>query len=581
MLDTFRLPSGVLIGNIWSQQWLDRLRDLTRQTGISIDWYGNPNRDWLAFDDADLAQEGITFKGFRPQPELVNTLRKSAFSVILTGSTGEAYDRPELAQLSLPSRITFLTAAANIPLIVSGSRETAAARFVEDMQLGLVCDYSPESFQRDVAEICSTAQQRRFRQRAAYLARSFSAENMSTWIWRSLERGRPINNRFEQLGTVLAHASAVVTAFEINQLHGTGPLVQRIVEGTPEVLSIHSMDIYDGEHYFGDLSHFITHEGLSRAQAADNVITTVGDNHVTRILCVPYRADDLITSLALAEHYQAALGTYIMDDQNVYDNVIPDALMREFLTGCSIRFATHPELREAYENKYGLAFHILPAVVPHHLVFGGSQAADSIGRSSNSGVLIGSLWSKQWYDMLSAAACGAGLKLDWYGNTKYPWMNIATGQDKPVGINAHGLIPEVKLVEKMKQAAFVVVPTGTLDTNDDRKDLSMLSLPGRIIFAMATSTTPVIIMGSPKTAAAHFVRRFGIGVTCDYETASLRQAVDHVTDPQVQRQMRERAASIASQFAVDPMHQWLWKSIRLGRPKDRRFEELFPRETCN
>jgi len=136
-------------------------------------------------------------------------------------------------------------------------------------------------------------------------------------------------------------------------------------------------------------------------------------------------------------------------------------------------------------------------------------------------------------------------------------------------------------VERMKQAAFVVVPTGTLDDNDDRKDLSMLSLPGRIIFAMATSTTPVIIMGSPKTAAAHFVRRFGIGVTCDYETSSLRQAVDHVTDPQVQRQMRERAASIAGKFSVAQMHHWLWESIRLGQAQDTRFEDLFPRDTLN
>ncbi len=73
---------------------------------------------------------------------------------------------------------------------------------------------------------------------------------------------------------------------------------------------------------------------------------------------MPYRSDDLITSITLAERYQAPLGVYIMDDQNVCVNVIPDALMHEFLSKCSIRFATHPELREAYENKYGLEFHI-------------------------------------------------------------------------------------------------------------------------------------------------------------------------------------------------------------------------------
>jgi hypothetical protein len=449
------------------------------------------------------------------------------------------------------------------------------------MQLGMVCDYTPESFCQAVAEICSSLQQHRIRKRAAYLARSFSAEHMDTWIWRSLERGQPINYRFEQLGKVLSNASAVVTAFEINPLHGTGPLVDRIVDGTPDILSIHSMDLFDGEHYFGELSHFISHYGLSREQAAENVINVLGDNHVNQILCVPYRSDDLITSITLAERHRAPLGVYIMDDQNVYVNVIPDALMLEFLSKCSIRFATHPELRETYENKYGLEFHILPAVVPHHLVFESAQSADIRERISTSGVLIGSLWSKQWFDMLSAAAVGAGLKLDWYGNTKYPWMDIEIGQDKRVGINAHGIIPESELAEKMQQAAFVIVPTGTLDANDDRKDLSMMSLPGRIILAMATSNTPVIITGSRETAAAHFVERFGVGVTCDYDARSLREAVGYVTDPQMQRQMRERAASIASQFSVEHMHQWLWDSIRLGQPKDMRFERLFPRDTGN
>jgi hypothetical protein len=32
---------GVLIGNIWSQQWLDKLRLLTQKTGNKIHWYGN------------------------------------------------------------------------------------------------------------------------------------------------------------------------------------------------------------------------------------------------------------------------------------------------------------------------------------------------------------------------------------------------------------------------------------------------------------------------------------------------------------------------------------------------------------
>jgi len=575
-LDQFiTFPPGVLIGNIWSQQWLERLKNLTRETGFLIDWYGNPNRNWLSFDEGSLKEDGITFKGFYPEDELLDNLRKAPYALILTGSTNDNQDRPELAKLSLPSRIPYLVAATNIPLIVVGSRDTAAAKFVEEMQLGVVCDYTPDSFSEAVLNICSSHQQQHFRQRAAYLASSFSAENMATWIWRSLERGRPINFRFEQLGTILSDASAVITAFEINQLHGTGPLVQRIIEGTPNVLSIHSMDLYDGEHYFGDLSLLISHEDLSRVEAAENIINRVGDNQINQILCVPYRSDDLITAITLTELHRAPLGTYIMDDQNVCVNVIPDPLMHEFLDKCSLRLATHPELRDAYEAKYGLEIHLLPAVVPHHLICQSPESLTFRDGFVDRGVLIGSIWSKQWFDMLSTAAYEAGLKLDWYGNTNYPWMQIEPGRTNPRGINPCGLVSESTLVERMRQATFVVVPTGTLDSRDDRPELSRLSLPGRIIFAMATSNTPIIIMGSRETPASNFVKRFGVGVTCDYSAKSLREAVNYVSDPQVQQVMRQKASLIAPQFSADQLHKWLWESIQLGRPSDLRFEDLF------
>jgi hypothetical protein len=569
------LPAGVIIGNIWSQQWLDRLRHLTYTTGIKVHWYGNPNRDWLNFSEADLERDGITFQGFRPEEELIAILRQSPYALVLTGSSEDRQDRPELAKLSLPSRITYLAAVANLPLVLMGSGETAAARFIDTMGLGLVCDYTPSSFQEAVTSICSPDRQNQFRQRAAYLAPSLSAKHMDRWIWRSLERGHPINHRFQQLGTVLSGASAVITAFEINPLHGTGPLVRRVTEGTPNILSIHSMDLYDGEHYYGDLSLFINHDGRSRREAADHVLRQVGNNQIKQILCVPYRADDLITAITLAEHYQAPLGTYIMDDQNVQVKVISDDLMGEFLNRCSLRWATHPELRDAYQDKYGLTFHLLPAVVPHHLIFENPQEEDFRPRDSTAGVLIGSLWSKQWFDMLTAAATGAGLKLDWYGNTKYTYLEVEVGQHSPQGLNPCGLIPELDLVEKMKAAAFVVVPTGTLDARDDRQELSRLSLPGRIIFAMATSHTPIVIMGSPETPAARFVNRFGVGVCCDYNAKSLKAAVDYVTAPGMQRQMRQRAATLGPKFSDHGVADWLWASIHRGEVTNRRFEELF------
>ncbi len=41
---------GVLVGNIWSQRWLDLLRETIRSSGIQIDWYcnsGAPGLSWI------------------------------------------------------------------------------------------------------------------------------------------------------------------------------------------------------------------------------------------------------------------------------------------------------------------------------------------------------------------------------------------------------------------------------------------------------------------------------------------------------------------------------------------------------
>jgi hypothetical protein len=39
--------------------------------------------------------------------------------------------------------------------------------------------------------------------------------------------------------------------------------------------------------------------------------------------------------------------------------------------------------------------------------------------------------------------------------------------------------------------------------------------------------------------------------------------------------MRQRAASVASQFSSKDISRWLWKSIELGQLSDWQFEELF------
>lgn len=570
---------GVIIGNIWSQQWLDRLAEVTAQSKIKIDWYGNPNRDWLKFDEQELSQKGIQFKGYLPtESQLVSVLREASFAVIPTAESEELSDRVELAKLSLPSRIPFMVATANLPLLVVGNSDTGAARFVERFKLGRVCQYQTESFQQAVDWVNLTENQQIIRQKAAQLAVSLSSEGISDWIWQSLAQKSPKDQRFERLGATLNEATVVITPNEVNQKHGTGALVKRIIADTPNIISMRSDNHYGGEHDFGEISFCLPKKGITRLQAYEIVSKVLQGCSIKQIFCVPYYVDDLYLAIAVKDLYDVPLVTYIMDDQNISVNNIPDRLMREFLNKCSFRLATHPELRDAYENKYGLKFWLLPAVVPHAYVNTVTTFPDAQNIKTQRGALLGSIWSPKWFEMLSDTVKGANLQLDWFGNVSYWWLQKSPEElAKTTGITPFGVLDESALAEKLKNYPYVVVPTGTLDERDDCQNLSQLSLPGRIIFALVASNTPIIILGSEKTGAAHFVKRFGIGLTCDYESQAFADVVNQITQSNTQKEMRQNAAKVAEKFSDKGVKDWIWQSLAQERPTDLRFENLLSR----
>src|SRR5262249_30215887 len=58
---------GVLIGNVWSRRWLERLRQTVRQAGTELHWYGNATAPWLKVTAKELQQDGIIDCGFLPE----------------------------------------------------------------------------------------------------------------------------------------------------------------------------------------------------------------------------------------------------------------------------------------------------------------------------------------------------------------------------------------------------------------------------------------------------------------------------------------------------------------------------------
>jgi hypothetical protein len=365
----------------------------------------------------------------------------------------------------------------------------------------------------------------------------------------------------------------VVTANEVNHMHGTGPLLQRIFKNRRNIFSIRARNDWGG-HDFGDWNVCLAPRATNRSEAFSNVLRVLRGRNIASVLCVPFLPDELLTSIAIHECFGASLCVYLMDDQNVASHSIPDALMREFLERCSLRLATHPELRSAYESKYGLPFHLLPAVVPAALV-PGEPTAPVFAPGHRRGALIGSFWDQSWFDRLCSVLSECDFEIDWFGNNKSPWFDFSTRSLASAGITAHGVVPEGQLALELAKYPFVIVPAGALDEQEANRGVASLSLPGRILFALACSHCPVLIVGSDRTCGARFVARFGVGEVVPYDAVLLSAAMERIATPESQTRIRRNAARIAPALSDRGVTEWLAQSTALGAPADSRFEDLF------
>ncbi len=193
-------PRGILIGNVWNEQWLQRLQSMVAGSGHQVDWYSNnPDPIRLAVQKKDLLASGIHLHDPIWGDDLVQELRRRPYAIMPSSMLGADEKRASLARLSLPSRLPFVMSVANIPIVVLGSQETAAGRFVNRFQLGAVIDYEPDQFRSAINQILEPDRQRQIRNRAGELAQSFSAERLDDWIGQSIQLGQPVDQRFESL----------------------------------------------------------------------------------------------------------------------------------------------------------------------------------------------------------------------------------------------------------------------------------------------------------------------------------------------------------------------------------------------
>jgi hypothetical protein len=367
----------------------------------------------------------------------------------------------------------------------------------------------------------------------------------------------------------------LIYAVEINDRHGVGILVQRIFPNSDRMISIRALDVYQGEHKFGGTQLIISHRGLDRAEGIEKVRQILAGRKIDRVLCIPYNNDELLTALAIHQLCGASICTYVMDDRNVLVKSIPDDLMRELLSKSNLCLGISPEMCDIYRAKYGIKMYFAPPVLPQDLINTNIPSLSPESLRSKTGALIGNIWSPGWLEMLRQVMKAAKIELDWYGNTGAEWNIKARSQLQADGIIEKGFLhTELEVATALRQYPYVAIACGTLDERDEKPSTSWLSLPSRIPFIVASANTPMILLGNPNTAAARFVTRLGLGICVDYDSDSFRQAVDCITQPEIQQQFRARAAEVAPLLENRHTDEWIWRSLAVGKPIDDRFEQL-------
>jgi hypothetical protein len=366
----------------------------------------------------------------------------------------------------------------------------------------------------------------------------------------------------------------LVTHCEVSERHGTGVLLRRLFLGGPPMASVRTLDLYGGEQDFGAPRLKLAHDRSGWTEVVEEVLASLGHLDVRRILCVPYSPGDVQTALAARDVFGAPMCTWVMDDQNIEAEGLSDDLLRRLFARSRLRLAISPEMRRAYQGKFGGTFALAPpAVSPSFLtrVAGQPDPARLAGRR---GLVFGNIWGERWLDGLLDTLSGSGVALDWHSGGGTPWMRIDAERVRRAGITVRPHLPERELVETLRASPFVVVPSGTFEGDDSHRFVARLSLPSRLPYLAATAGTPVLILGHPETAAARFVTRHGLGVVVPYQRAAFTAAVETLCRPEAQVRHRAAAAALAPALSAEGMADWIWRSLEAGGPVDGRFDAL-------
>ena len=390
---------------------------------------------------------------------------------------------------------------------------------------------------------------------------------------------------FREISSQMAkpEVDLVISPNEIAFTHGTGVLLTRLLEEKKDIIIARSRSTYGVAQTVSACEAFqLSHPNLGRDRIFAEVLQWVTPYKVRSILCVPYFDTDVSLAIAAKAITGAPLGLWLMDDNALIGTGISRSLLDEAMAAASAVFAISPELRGAYVTHYRRRIWVLPPLVSPKLFR--SERSRPLASARRHGVMIGNIWSRKWLDDLRAALKSTNLRITWFAsNIDVPWLDLDYTALRADGIDLISAPQTDILVKHVTRASFVVVPTDDLnDTGSDsshRTAIGRYSLPTRLPFVVATSGTPILVVGSGSSAAAQFVKRFDLGEVVPYDGAAIENAVTKLLRPAKQKEIRERSFILAPKFSFDGIASRVFNAIcNDGRFEEARFEELFKAE---
>ncbi len=361
---------------------------------------------------------------------------------------------------------------------------------------------------------------------------------------------------------------------EVTRLQGTGVLLERFFPEAGEFVTVRSRTLYGGKVDFGGVHFSLDLPGLDEAARRAVLQRLLAPYSIRRILCVPFFATDYQHALAARELTGAPLCTYVMDDQALHSRAVPEELAQRLFAASALRLAISPEMVGEYRSWFGCSFGLLPPIVTNRRDEAPNRWRPGSG-ASRSCAMVGNIWSARQFEQVRAFARAASLRIDWYGNSKVAWLPQDRAALEADGIFCRGFLPEPELAERLAEHPFVVLPSGALDGSEDNEWLTRLSLPSRMVFIVTKTQTPMLVLGSPRTAAARFVAQFGLGLSSNYDAAEAEETIAALVDPVRRSGMLASARRVASCFLVPDAGAWIWRSLAAGRPEPTPFDTEF------